>query len=31
MEAMMARLGEFVSGRMPVTVLDSRADGPDDR
>jgi len=27
----MARLDEFVSGRMPVTVLDSRADGPDDR
>lgn len=30
-EAMMARFDEFVSGRLPVTVLDSRADGPDDR
>jgi hypothetical protein len=30
-EAMVARYEQFVSGRLPVTVLDSRADGPDDR
>lgn len=27
-EAMMGRYDDFVSGRLPVTVLDSRADGP---
>lgn len=30
-EAMMARLDEFVSGRMPVTVRDCAAGAPDDR
>lgn len=30
-EAAMARYEQFASGRLPVTVLDSRADGRDDR
>lgn len=30
-EAMMARYEEFVSGCLPVTVLDSNAGGSDDR
>ena len=30
-EAIMARFEDFVSGRLPVTVHDNRADGPNDR
>jgi hypothetical protein len=30
MEAMMARHEQFISGRLPVTVLDSSAGRPDE-